>query len=168
MGCSFPLEPSAEITSQNRCSEWDALSGRASGGKRIPEFGSRVGHTFRLELQPESASRNPRLEWDALSGTALIRKPRPRISLQSGTPFPAESSGGKFIPELALGVGHGFRMEPQRKLYPSLSVYSGMPFPLGASTGTRVPYKSTEKCRRWAPYNFGKVSNSIGKLSGKV
>lgn len=131
MGCSFPLEPSAEITSQNRCSEWDALSGRASGGKRIPEFGSRVGHTFRLELQPESASRNPRLEWDALSGTALNRKPRPRISLQSGTPFPAESSGGKFIPELALGVGHGFRMEPQRKLYPSLSVYSGIPFPLG-------------------------------------
>ena len=109
-------------------------------GKRVPEFGSRVGCTFRLELQTESASRNPRLEWDALSGTALNRKLRPRISIQSGMPFPAEPSGGKFIPELTLGVGHSFRMEPQRKLRPSLSVYSGMQFPLGASAGKRVPF----------------------------
>lgn len=112
----------------------------ASCGKRVPEFGSRVGCTFRLELQTESASRNPRLEWDALSGTALNRKLRPRISLQNGIPFPAEPSGGKFIPELTLGVGYGFRMEPQRKLRPSLSVYSGMQFPLGASTGKSVPF----------------------------
>lgn len=74
----------------------------------------------------ESASRNPRLEWDTLSGTALNRKLRPRISLQSGMPFPAEPSGGKFISELTLGVGHGFRMEPQRKMYPIPSVYSGI------------------------------------------
>lgn len=57
---------------------------------------------------------------------ALNRKLRPRILLQSGMPFPAEPSGGKFIPELTLGVGHGFRISPQRKMYPSLSVYSGM------------------------------------------
>ena len=99
-----------------------------------------MGCTFRLEFQTESASRNPRLEWDALSGTALNRKLRPRISLQSGMAFPAEPSGGKFIPELTLGVGHSFRMEPQRKLRPSLSVYSGMQFPLGASAGKRVPF----------------------------
>ena len=116
----------AETATRNRCSEWDALSGRASSGKRIPEFGSRVGCAFRLELQTESASRNPRLEWDTLSGTNFNRKLRPRISLQSGMPFPAEPSGGKFVPELALGVGHGFRIGPQRKMYPSLSVYSGM------------------------------------------
>ena len=88
----------------------------------------------------ESASRNPRLEWDALSGTALNRKLRPRISLQSGMTFPAEPSGGKFIPELTLRVGHGFRIGPQRKMYPSLSVYSGMPFPLSASSGKSVPF----------------------------
>ena len=88
----------------------------------------------------ESASRNPRLEWDALSGTALNRKLRPRISIQSGMPFPAESSGGKFIPELTLRVGHGFRIEPQRKLRPSLSVYSGMRFPLKDLTGRSVPF----------------------------
>ena len=69
-----------------------------------------------------------------------MRKLRPRISLQSGMAFPAEPSGGKFIPELTLGVGHSFRMEPQRKLRPSLSVYSGMQFPLGASAGKRVPF----------------------------
>lgn len=54
--------------------------------------------------------------------------------------FPAEPSGGKFIPELTLGVGHGFRIGPQWKMYPSLSVYSGMPFPLGASARKRVPF----------------------------
>ena len=87
----------------------------------------------------ETASRNWRSEWDALSGRGLNRKQRPKISLQSGMPFPAEPSGGKFIPEFTLRVGHGFRMEPQRKLYPSLSVYSGMRFPLKDSTGKPVP-----------------------------
>ena len=137
----------AETASRNERSEWDSFSesalqrkacpgirlqsgmrfpAEASGGNGVPEFGSRVGRAFRLELQTESASRNPRLEWDTLSGTALNRKLRPRILLQSGMPFPAEPSGGKFIPELTLGVGHGFRIGPQRKMYPSLSVYSGM------------------------------------------
>ena len=111
-------------------------------GKCVPLRPPRVGCTFRLELQTESASRNPRLEWDALSGTALNRKLRPRISLQSGMPFPAEPSGGKFIPELTLGVGHSFRMEPQRKLRPSLSVYSGMQFPLEMPPGKRIPFWS--------------------------
>ena len=112
----------------------------ASNGNCIPDSTLRTGHAFRLELQTEGASRNPRLEWDTLSGTALNRKLRPRISLQSGMPFPAEPSGGKFIPELTLGVGHGFRMEPQRKLRSSLSVYSGMRFPLGGDCGKRVPF----------------------------
>lgn len=90
--------------------------------KLRPRIGAQNGACFPVEPLAESASRNPRLEWDALSGTALNRKLRPRISLQSGMPFPAEPSGGKFIPELTLGVGHGFRMESQRKLRPSLSV----------------------------------------------
>lgn len=133
-GCSWKARPG--IAAQNGTRFPDRLS----GGNCVPDFGSRMGRAFRLELQTESASRNPRLEWDALSGTALNRKLRSRISLQSGMPFPAEPSGGKFIPELTLGVGHGFRIGPQRKMYPSLSVYSGMPFPLSASSGKSVPF----------------------------
>lgn len=150
-----------EAASQISAPEWDVLSGRgfkrklypgfdaqngirfpveASNGKCVPEYGFSVGCIFRLGLQTESASRNPRLEWDTLSGTVLNRKLCPGISLQSGMPFPAEPSGGKCIPELTLGVGHGFRMESQRKLRPSLSVYSGMRFPLSASTGKPVPF----------------------------
>ena len=112
----------------------------ALGGNYIPELALRTGCAFLFGPSAETTSRNPVPEWDALSGTALNRKLRPRISLQSGMPFPAEPSGGKFIPELTLGVGHSFRMEPQRKLRPSLSVYSGMQFPLGASAGKRVPF----------------------------
>ena len=161
--------PHAEAASQISAPEWDVLSGRgfkrklyprfdaqngirfpveASNGKCVPEFGSRVGCVFRLELQTESASRNPRLEWDTLSGTALNRKLRPRISLQSGMPFPAEPSGGKCIPELTLGVGHGFRMESQRKLHPVLSVQAGTRFPLEWLLGKRGPDRgdATRQC----------------------
>lgn len=112
----------------------------ALGGNYIPELALRTGCAFLFGPSAEATSRNPVPEWDALSGSTLNRKLRPRISLQSGMPFPAEPSGGKFIPELMLGVGHSFRMEPQRKLRPSLSVYSGMQFPLGASAGKRVPF----------------------------
>ena len=93
-----------------------------------------------VSTHPESAPQFAAKYWDTLSEWGVLRKLRPRISLQSGMPFPAEPSGGKFIPELTLGVGHSFRMEPQRKLRPSLSVYSGMQFPLGASAGKRVPF----------------------------
>ena len=58
----------AEAASRNPRLEWDALSGRASSGKRVPEFGSRVGCAFRLELQTETASRNFASEWDVVSG----------------------------------------------------------------------------------------------------
>lgn len=33
MGCAFPLEPSAEATSRNRRSNWDAVSGRQAKTK---------------------------------------------------------------------------------------------------------------------------------------
>lgn len=128
---TFRNSSQAEIASRNWRSEWDAVSGSALRRKLRPGIDAQNGMRFPVEPLAESSSRNPHLEWDALSGTALNRKLRPRISLQSGMPFPAEPSGGKFIPELTLGVGHGFRIGPQRKLHPSLSVYSGMQFPLG-------------------------------------
>lgn len=62
-----------------------------------------------LLLGAETTSRNSVSERVVLSGSALNRKLRPSISLQSGMPFPAEPSGGKFIPELTLRVGHAFR-----------------------------------------------------------
>lgn len=108
----------AETASRNWRSEWDKLSGRASGGKRVPEFGSRMGCRFRLSV------------W---------RKVHPRIWLQNGTRFPKQPSSGKCVPESALGMGCAFRQPVVWKVHPSLSVYSGMRFPLKDSTGKCVP-----------------------------
>lgn len=130
----------AEAASRNPRLEWDALSGTALKRKLHPGIDAQNGMHFPVEPLAESVSRNSAPEWDALSGWSFKRKLRPGISLQSGMSFPAEPSGGKSIPELTLGVGHGFRIGPQRKMYPSLSVYSGMPFPLRASSGKSVPF----------------------------
>lgn len=128
--------------------------------RQHPRFDVLNGIRFPVGLQTESASRNPRLEWDALSGIAFNRKLRPGISIQSGMPFPAEPSGGKFIPELTLRAGHGFRIAPQpetvshsetgfrdtlsarpaiRKVHPVLSVQTGTRFPLAWPLGKRGP-----------------------------
>lgn len=129
-----------ETVFRNWRSERDALSGRASSGKRVPEFGSRAGRAFRLELQTESASRNPRLEWDTLSGSALNRKLRPGIRCQNGICFPnrlqaeiAFHSESSFWDALSARSFVG-------KMHPSLSVHSGMRFPLKDSTGKHIPF----------------------------
>ena len=152
-----------ETVSRIQASERDELSQRGRMRKLCPGFEAQNGTHFPLESLAESASRNPRLEWDTLSGTALNRKLRPRISLQSGMSFPVEASGGKFIPELALGVGHGFRIGPQRKTYPSLSVYSGMRFPLGASTGKCVPVWWAGGHKLSSPYSSISLSH-VGRM----
>ena len=115
---------------RNRRSEWDALSGRASGGKHVPEFGSRVGCAFRFVPQ---------------------RKLRPGIDAQNGTHFPGLPSNGNCVPECAPGTGCTFRIGPQeetvsqnsapkrdalsetalkRKLHPGIRLQNGMPFPV--------------------------------------
>ena len=128
-------------------------------GNCTPDSMLRMGCIFRIGSQAETATRNLCSEWDVLSGTALNRKLRPRISLQSGMAFPVEPSGGKFIPELTLGVGHGFRIEPQRKLRPSLSVYSRMPFPLRASSGKCVPLCQADGHKLSSPYSSTSLSH---------
>lgn len=52
-------------------------------------------------------------EWDGLSGWSGSRKKRPGIWLWNGMQFPVEGSGGKCVPEFAIGVGCSFPTEPQ-------------------------------------------------------
>lgn len=95
---------------------------RNAGGKRVPDFGFRVGRRFRIGSQAEIASRNERSDWDALSGSPFKRKLRPGFWLQSGMPFPVEVSGGSCIPESSFRVGRAF--------------------PSGSSSGNSVPESS--------------------------
>lgn len=102
---------------------------RNAGGKRVPDFGFRMGCRFRIGSQAEIASWNERSDWDALSGSAFKRKLRPGFWLQSGMPFPVEVSGGSCIPESSFRVGRAFRMGFKRKLCPRIDM---------ASSGKRV------------------------------
>lgn len=80
----------------------------AIGGKRVPDYGSRVGWPFRI---------------------GPSRKLRPGIELQSGTCFPVRSSSGNYVPDSSLGMGRAFRKGFKRKLCPRIDM---------ASSGKRV------------------------------
>ena len=88
MGCAFPLRLLVESASRNLAPKRDAVSGSAPGGKYIPEFAPRVGHTFPKGPLGETASHFSTPEWDALFLKWLQRKTRPRIRLQNGVRFP--------------------------------------------------------------------------------
>lgn len=106
------MKPSAETTSRNRRSNWDAVSqsaprGKAhptpssnSGtqfpdgghlGKRIPLWSLIPGRSFPKRTQRESASRFEAQKWDALSARSLNGKARPTLRPDSGTQFPKQA-----------------------------------------------------------------------------
>ena len=71
----------------------------ALGGKRIPDFGSRMGCRSRIGPQAETVSRISSSNRDALSRRGLWRKLHPGIDVQNGMPFPVEAWGGNRVPE---------------------------------------------------------------------
>ena len=106
------MKPSAETTSRNRRSNWDAVSQSAprgkehptpssnSGtqfpdgghlGKRIPLWSLIPGRSFPKRTQRESASRFEAQKWDALSARNLNGKARPTLRPDSGTQFPKQT-----------------------------------------------------------------------------
>lgn len=80
----------------------------ALGGKRVPDFGLKLGCVFQR---------------------LLYRKLCPGIEPQGGTCFPVRSSSGDCVPDSSLGMGRAFRMGFKRKLCPRIDM---------ASSGKRV------------------------------
>lgn len=106
------MKPSAETTSRNRRSNWDAVSQSASRGKAhptpssnsgtqfpdgghlgkcIPLWSLIPGRSFPKRTQRESASRFEAQKWDALSARSLNGKARPTLRPDSGTQFPKQT-----------------------------------------------------------------------------
>lgn len=81
---------------------------RNVGGKRVPDYSSRVGWPFRI---------------------GPSRKMHPGMSAQTGTHFPDRPSSGNYVPDSSLGMGRAFRMGFKRKLCPRIDM---------ASSGKRV------------------------------
>lgn len=81
------------------------------GGKRIPDYGSRMGCRFRIGPQAETTSQIPPPNRDALSRRGLWRKLRPGMSAQNGTRFPDGSQTETASRNRASERGCRFRLE---------------------------------------------------------
>lgn len=113
---------------------------RPSSGKRVPEFGSRVGCVFRLKPQAETASRNSVSERDELSQRGRMRKLCPGIMPQNGMRFPLAGrleSASQFECLFRDAVSaEGLN----RKACPALRRDSGTRFPPGPPSGKCIPF----------------------------
>ncbi len=98
MGCAFPLEPSAEITSQNWHSERDVLSFLGPRRKLRPGIQSRSG--MRYPDRPSTGSCVPEscLRMGCVFRWPVVWKAHPSLSVYSGMRFPLKDSTGKRVP----------------------------------------------------------------------
>lgn len=98
MGCSFPLEPSAEIASHSESSFWDTLSARSFVGKAHPIPSAYSGTRFPVVVHLEIAPHSEHRFRDAVSAGHAIWKAHPILSTQSGIWFPRVLPTGKCFP----------------------------------------------------------------------
>lgn len=154
---------------------------RPSSGKRVPEFGSRVGCVFRLKPQAETASRNSVSERDELSQRGRMRKLCPGIMPQNGMRFPlagrlesasqfeclfrdavsAEGLNRKACPALRRDSGTRFPPgPPSGKCIPFLSVQARTHFPLAWSLGKRGPDRGMRSGDAWPSSSYRSTSLS--------
>lgn len=154
------MKPSAETTSRNRRSNWDAVSqsaprGKAhptpssnSGtqfpdgghlGKRIPLWSLIPGRSFPKRTQRESASRFEAQKWDALSARSLNGKAS-HFETRFRDAVSQTGSTGKCVPLWSRIPGRSFRSEPKGKLHPIL----------GANSGTQLPLQAKGPGSRWS------------------
>ena len=126
------MKPSAETTSRNRRSNWDAVSQSAprgkehptpssnSGtqfpdgghlGKRIPLWSLIPGRSFPKRTQRESASRFEAQKWDALSARNLNGSRASHFETRFRDAVSQTDSTGKCVPLWSRIPGRGFRFK---------------------------------------------------------